>query len=246
MTRHLTTYEAPRFWPIRIKDHAFTIRPSAGPHPLRESIPLGVVLRDVLKVVKTVAEAKRVLAEGRILVDGKVRVDHKLPVGLMDVIYLKSSDSYYRVVPDKINKLALTKITAEEASFKLVRIQGKRTLKNKSVQLNTHDGRSITLKVDDPFNIQLGYRPFDALKISLPDGQILESIPMEADTYVAVIGGTNIGSYGVLSESIPNRDPEKPAKVIIGDAMVTVILKYLFPIGKGSPIINISGTGEVA
>ena len=244
MKRHLKTYPAPRFWPVMIKEHEFTIRPASGPHPIASCMPLGIILRDVLRYAKTVSEAKRMLIEDKVLIDGVVRHDYKFPVGLMDVISLKSADTYYRVLPDKTNKLCLLKITPEEAAFKLVQLTGKRLLKDKKMQLNTHDGRSFTIKVDDPFNVDVGYKIFDALKISLPDGEVTEHIPLESEAFVSIIGGSNIGKYGTLKETPAKRGANDLAKVTIGERENTVTLKYLFPIGKGSPIISING--EVA
>jgi small subunit ribosomal protein S4e len=207
-------------------------------------MPLGIILRDVLRYAKTVSEAKRMLIEDKVLIDGVVRHDHKFPVGLMDVISLKSADTYYRVLPGKTNKLCLLKITPEEAAFKLVQLTGKRLLKDKKMQLNTHDGRSFAIKVDDPFNVDVGYKIFDALKISLPDGEVIEHIPLESEAFVSIIGGSNTGKYGTLKETPAKRGANDLAKVTIGERENTVTLKYLFPIGKGSPIISING--EVA
>lgn len=158
MKRHLKTYPAPRFWPIMIKEHEFTIRPAPGPHQISWSIPLGIVLRDILKYAKTLSEVKRILVEGKVLIDGKVRTNHKFPVGLMDVVYLKPAKEYYRILPDRIKRLALVKIAPEEATFKLVRLTGKRILRGNKVQLNFHDGRSSIINVEDPFNLQVGYK----------------------------------------------------------------------------------------
>jgi small subunit ribosomal protein S4e len=243
MRRHLKTYAAPRSWPIKIKEKTFTIRPASGPHPLTLCIPLGMVLRDTLHYATTVSEAKSVLSEGKVLIDGKVRKDYKLPVGLMDVLYLKPAEAYYRVMPDRLKKISLMKISPEQASFKLVRITGKRTMSEKRVQLNTHDGRSMVLKVEDPFDINMDYKLYDVLKIAIPGGEILERLPLEADAYVSIIGGAHIGKYGTLVETPESRGPKRLAKVTINGAESTVTLKYLFPIGKGSPIIN---TSEVA
>jgi len=138
----------------------------------------------------------------------------------------------------------LLKITPEEAAFKLVQLTGKRLLKDKKMQLNTHDGRSFAIKVDDPFNVDVGYKIFDALKISLPDGEVTEHIPLESEAFVSIIGGSNIGKYGTLKETPAKRGANDLAKVTIGERENTVTLKYLFPIGKGSPIISING--EVA
>jgi small subunit ribosomal protein S4e len=204
-------------------------------------MPLGIILREVLGYAKTVSEAKRMLIEDKVLIDGIVRHDYKFPVGLMDVISLKHADTYYRVMPDKTNKLSLLKIAPEEASFKLVQLTGKRLLKDKKMQLNTHDGRSFAITVDDPFNIDVGYKIFDSLKISLPDGEVTEHIPLEAETFVSIIGGSNTGKFGILKETPAKRGANNLAKVTIGENENTVTLKYLFPIGKGSPIISLNG-----
>ncbi|MGQ9759051.1 MAG: 30S ribosomal protein S4e [Candidatus Methanomethylicaceae archaeon] len=241
MKRHLKTYPAPRFWPVRIKEKEFVVRPSAGPHSISCSLPLGIVLRDVLNYAVTVGEAKKILSDRKVLVDGKVRTDYKFPVGLMDVLYLRPSDEYYRVLPHPVKKLSLVKITPEESSFKLVRVIGKRTLKAGRVQLSFHDGRTYTIKVEDPFNTQIGYKIFDTIKIKLPEGGIVDQIPLEPGAFVFIIGGSNIGKYGEVVEVPASRSPENLAKVTINGVENTVTLKYIFPIGKGSPIINISG-----
>ncbi len=241
MSRHLKTYPAPKFWPIRIKEREFTVKPSAGPHPLVRSIPLGIVIRDMLRYAETISEVKKVLSEGKVLVDGKARKDHKFPVGLMDVVTLVPTNEHYRVMPDKVNKLTLVRIAPEEAAFKLARIASKRILKGSRVQLCLHDGRSVSVKVDDPFNMELGYRTFDTVKISIPQGEILEAIPLETGAFVSITGGTNIGKYGTLLETPEKRDPNQLAAVRIGETESTVTLKYLFPVGKESPVISISG-----
>jgi len=56
-----------------------------------------------------------------------------------------------------------------------------------------------------------------------------------------IIGGTKIGKFGSVKALPPSRRPNKLATVIVGDSDTTVTLKYLFPIGKESPIINING-----
>jgi len=241
LKRHLKTYPAPRFWPIRVKEREFAVRPSPGPHPLNYSIPLGIVLRDVLNYATTIGEAKKILSERKVMVDGKVRTDYKYPLGLMDVLHLRPSNEYYRVLPHPVKKLSLVKISPEEATFKLVRVAGKRILKGGRVQLNFHDGRSYSIKVDDPFNIQVGYKLYDAVKLTIPEGEITDHIPLEPGAFVCVIGGSNIGKYGEVVESPATRNKDQLVKVRIEGVESTVTLKYLFPIGKGSPIINISG-----
>ncbi|MDI9644468.1 MAG: 30S ribosomal protein S4e [Candidatus Verstraetearchaeota archaeon] len=241
---HLRTYPAPRHWPVAVKESAFTVRPMPGPHPFKECIPLGLILRDVLGKVKTISEAKRALAERKVLVDGKVRRDYRYPVGLMDILYLKPEEVYYRVMPDRVRKLCLMRISPDEATFKLLKIKGKHILKGRKVQLSFHDGKTLAFNVDDPFNIQLPYAPNDVLKISIADNQVLDHLPLDRGVFVAVTGGRNVGQYGTVVETPQTKSPDALSKVSIAGKETTVTLKYLFPIGKESPIISTSG--EVA
>lgn len=244
MAGHLRTYPAPRHWPVAIKERAFTIKPSAGPHPIEECIPLGILLRDVLGKVKTISEAKRALSERKVFVDGRARTDYRYPVGLMDIIHIKPEEAYFRVISHRVKKLALMKIPAEEATFKLLKITGKRLLKQGKLQLAFHDGSTKIFEVEDPFNIQLPYMTNDVLKISLSDDQVLDHVPLAQGAFVVVTGGRNVGQYGTVLEVPGSKSPNALVKVSIGGNETTVTLKYLFPIGKESPIITING--EVA
>jgi len=241
LKKHLKTYPAPRFWHINIKEKEFTIRPRPGPHPISFCIPLGIILRDMLKYALTLSEVKKILSERKIMVDGKVRTDYKFPVGLMDVIYIRPSDEYYRVLPHPVKVLSLIKIPPEDASFKLVRIIGKRTVKGGHIQLNFHDGRCHVVKLDDPFNHDVNYKIFDVMKIKIPEGDVCEYIPLEKDSLIVITGGENIGKYGKILELPKSRKPMQLAKILLEGNERTVTLKYAFPIGKESPAIVISG-----
>jgi len=56
------------------------------------SIPLLVVIRDVLKFADTKREAGAAIVGRKIKVDGKVRVAKKFPVGLMDLFEVAGID----------------------------------------------------------------------------------------------------------------------------------------------------------
>src|SRR5687768_819009 len=85
---------APTFWAIKRKESQFVVRVKPSPHPKHRSYPLGMVLRDVLKVAKTMHEAERILNAGKVKVDGVVRYDPNLAVGLMDVVELATGQAY--------------------------------------------------------------------------------------------------------------------------------------------------------
>jgi small subunit ribosomal protein S4e len=61
-------------------------RPSAGPHKLRECLPLIIFIRNRLKYALTYADSKWILKERQVLVDGKARTDLTYPAGLMGTL----------------------------------------------------------------------------------------------------------------------------------------------------------------
>lgn len=61
----------------------FAPRPSTGPHKLRESLPLVIILRNRLKYALTNSEVTKIVMQRTIKVDGKVRTDNTYPAGFM-------------------------------------------------------------------------------------------------------------------------------------------------------------------
>jgi small subunit ribosomal protein S4e len=100
---------------------------------------------------------------------------------------------------DANGRLRYVKISAEEASWKLVRVEGKTTLKGGKTQLNLHDGRNML--VDDPKEFNTG----DSIKLSLPDQEVLEHIKFEDGVRCYLIGGTHVGEMASMKERIVKR-----------------------------------------
>ena len=134
--KHMKRIRAPKSWMMNKLGGVFTVRPSEGPHRLRESMPLTVVLRDKLQLARTGREVDLILnqKEGQVLIDGKSRRNPKYPVGLMDVVNLPKTGAAYRVLYDVKGRFDLVKLSKKESQFKLVRIQ-KSTYTKSSVQL---------------------------------------------------------------------------------------------------------------
>ena len=91
--RHQKRLSAPKHWMLSKVGGIWATKPNQGPHKLRESLPLVVLLRNKLKLALTGREAKIIVndKQGNIAIDGKVRRDPKYPVGFMDVITLLKS-----------------------------------------------------------------------------------------------------------------------------------------------------------
>lgn len=61
----------------------FAPRPTPGPHKLRESLPLIIMMRNKLKYAISRDEANKIVKQRVIKVDGKVRTDTTFPAGFM-------------------------------------------------------------------------------------------------------------------------------------------------------------------
>jgi small subunit ribosomal protein S4e len=240
-TTRLKRKPAPAFWPIHRKELPWIVKPSSGSHSLQKSIPLTLVLRDMLGVAQTRKEAILILQQGKIQVDGKIVKRSDLPVGLMDVISIPDMDRYYRIVPSH-KGLVLTPIGKEEANTKLVRVENKSTVKG-GIQIALHEGSNIMVKVADPKSPQeVTYDTFDILKIALPEKQVVQVLKIKEGNLAIITGGKNMGKQGRIKE-IEKAEAKKrrQALVVIEDsqgARYQTIMDFVFSIGEAEPLIT--------
>jgi small subunit ribosomal protein S4e len=241
-TARLKRKPAPKFWPIHRKELPWIVKPSSGPHSLQSCLTLTLVLRDILGVADTRKEGKMILSGSKVQVNGKVRRKDDFPVGLMDVISMPDSNKHYRVMPSH-KGLILTPISKEEASFKLVRVEDKSTVKD-GVQILLHDGTNRLIKVADPKNPkEVTYDTFDILKITYPDDQVALTLKTKEGNLAIITGGKNIGKQGKIIE-IEKTEAKKrrQALVVIEDAQgarYQTILDFIFSIGENEPLIGL-------
>ncbi|MCD6383123.1 MAG: 30S ribosomal protein S4e [Thermoplasmata archaeon] len=232
MKRNMKRYTTPRSWPIPRKTHFWAVKPRPGPHPTDRSLPLLVVLRDILKEATTAAEARKILSQGQVVVDGVVRKDRKFPVGLMDVVFLPKIKKHYRVFLDRHGRVTLKEIEEAEARWKLCRIENKTTVKGGNIQLNLHDGRNILI----PKNKDV-YKTGDVLKIAVPSQEILEHIPFREGMMAYLIGGAHVGEIGRIKSYEVTRSPLP--NVVNFEEGFTTIKDYVFVVGGKSPVLSL-------
>lgn len=233
--KHLKRYKAPKHWPIHPKENKWTVKPNAGPHAIEESLPLLLVVRDILGVADNSREAKRIINNGDILVDGRARKDYKYPVGFMDVIEIPKTESTFRVLPDEKGRLILHSITAENKEFKLCKITDKTTIKGGKTQLNLHDGRCYLDEGD--------YKVGDVVILKVPDQEINEVISFENGTIGLITGGKHIGEIGRIKEiNITKSSMPNTVEMETDDKKTFLTLKdYVFVIGKDEAAITLPG-----
>ncbi|MFX0187106.1 MAG: 30S ribosomal protein S4e [Candidatus Hodarchaeota archaeon] len=246
MTRHggqkvLKRLNTPKFLQIKRKHGKFFVNPSPGPHPARFCLPLLHIVRDLLKIVNTYREAKKLIGLGHFKVDGKVIRDKNYPVGFMDVLTIEKIKKYYRILPDSRYGLILHEIPEEESTFKLCRINQKTTIKGGHIQLNLHDGKNVLIRVKDPRNPKGDvYKRMDVLKISIPDQEIVKMLKFKENNLALIMSGKNIGQVGKIL-SIKKLSGPKASTVSIehnGEHTET-LYDYTFIIGEDQSEINL-------
>jgi small subunit ribosomal protein S4e len=236
MSKHISRISAPKKYPILKKIAYYVVKVRPGPHGKDNSIPLLLVLRDLLKVIKNAKEAKILLNSNKIMVDQTVRKDMKFPVGLMDVVSIPALNQNFRLVFDKDGKIVFTEIDEKESKLKLCKITNKRVIKNKKIQLNLHDGRNLIVN-DAP------YKAGDTLLLSLPNQEIKKHLVFEKETTVYIMDGRHIGELAKVSDFRPMTG-SNPDRVILinedGEKFET-LKKYIFVVGKEHPEVKLYG-----
>ena len=222
LSKHLKRIAVSKAVPlVDKKGSTWMVRPNPGPHSKKYSMPMAVLLRDVLKVAKTSQEAKKILSQNLVTVDGKIRKELKFPVGLMDVVSLAKADKHYRVFVDWKGRLAPKEISKEEASSKILRVTGKTTVKGGKISLSFHDGK--TMIADN--NVRVG----DSVIISLPKVQIKKHLKRDKGSRCLVWEGKHVGSIVTLKEII-ERKGGKPSEALVNqkESDFTTVANYLF------------------
>lgn len=241
--KRLKRMKAPAFWQIPRKKDLWTAKPASGPHRISQCLTLLTVIRDILGLAKTYKETRIILSEEKVKVDGKPRRDMKFPVGVMDVVEIPDTESYYRILPSQ-KGLTLHSVDREESLFKLCRIEDKSSLKGALFQLNLHDGRNVIVgdkEAEDQEYLASNMKTSDVLKMGVPRQEILGHLSFDVGSYAMVTEGKNIGRHGKVV-AIDREHGLRPKIVTLedgtGDSFQT-ILEYVFPIGVEEPWISL-------
>ena len=233
--KHLKRIHAPKGWMLSKVGGIWAIKPSQGPHKLRECIPLNILLRTKLRLALNGKEAKLIVKakEGNISIDGKVRTDHKYPVGIMDIITINKTGANYRVNFDVKGRWRLVKISKEEAKYKLCKVT-RRSMANKKIPfITTSDGR--TIRYPNPH-----IKEHDTIKLNLENNEIVDYYKYKIGAQVLIVGGNNIGRAGVIEKI--EKHPGSYEIVYIKDTTgkdFSTRLTNIFIIGDQRPEITV-------
>ena len=223
---HLKRLVAPRSWSIARKERTWTTKPMPGKHSLEGAIPISTILRDYLNVCDNNREAKIIINDGAVMIDQRVVRKPKTAVGLMDIISIPLMKMHMRTMLDNHGRIQFVPIKATEAKWKLLRIEGKTTVKRGKTQLNLHDGTNILSEE----KVKTG----DVIQVSLPSFKIKKVLEFKKGAQTLITGGAHVGSISKITGLEVTRST-KPNLVIYKDFQT--IKPYSFVVGDKKAMI---------
>ena len=231
-SNHQKRISKPKAIPLNDKkSKEWTTKTAPGPHKGSGSMPLGVLLKDVLKVAKTARESRIILNNRLVLVDGKVRTEPKFPVGFMDVVSLPKAGTQYRIVIDWKGRLKPVKIPEGSAGTKIISIMNKHIAPGAKTNFTFHDGRNM----QGDNHLRTG----DSIVIGLPSAKLEAHLKLEPGARCLIREGKHAGKIVRLDELIP-RAGGKPAeaKVSSEDGEFVTVAKYLFVVDEKFSVVS--------
>jgi len=225
--KHLKRLAAPKSWMLDKLGGVFTVRPSSGPHKLKECLPITLFLRNRLKYAMNKSEVEKIMKQRLVKVDGKVRTDVKYPCGFMDVIQIEKNNENFRLIYDVKGRFTVHRITPQEAKYKLCRVRKVKMGPKMVPFLFTSDGR--TIRYPDPL-----IKVNDTIRVDVNTNKIIDFIKFETGNQCMVTGGRNTGRVG----QIMNIERHHGSFDIVhvrdaGGHTFATRLNYIFVIGKG-------------
>jgi len=176
-------------WPIPRKGTKYVIVPS---HNKKTGIPLLILMRDVLKFVKTRKELKTILHEKKVLVNNKPEKEENRTLVLFDTLKLEAMKKAYKVSISPNKKIILEEIPEKDVNQKICKVIDKKILKGKKTQINLNDSRNILSEE----KIKTG----DSVLIDLDKKKIEKILPVKENADVLVIKGKHMGKKGKITK----------------------------------------------
>ncbi len=177
---HLTRAELSSKMPLPRKGTKYIAR--AKGH-MKNSVPVVVALRDVIKLCKTAREVKHLVHKNLIKVNGKIVKDIRYPIKILEI--LECGDMYILTINNH-GKYLFEPIKEKSRICKVI---SKKVNRNGIVQLNLHDGTNIVSKEDISVN--------DSLELDFSN-KVKKVIKMKKGAEVIVVSGKSNGLKGKI------------------------------------------------
>jgi len=228
--KHLKRLRAPKHWLLSKLDGIYATRPRAGPHKLRECIPLSIFLRHHLRYALIESEVIKIINCRHIEVNGVVITDRKFPLGLMDIVSIPRTGENFRMILDNKGRYYARPIDEKEKEWTVIRIVKKFKAKFGRVNCVAHNGWTLSyphpkMMINDSVRVLIGDK-------QNPEKQ--EVIKFKVGAEALCIGGRNKGRIGTISHR--TKIPAQQDIVRLTDSAGSVFstqLRNLFVIGDG-------------
>ena len=171
---HQKTRSIPNSWPIQRKDRAYVVCPMTS-QKMEFTLPLIVIMRNILHLVNNAKEAKKAIDAGEILVNNKIIKESKLGFGLFDLIHVKKLNKTFTILLTEKGKLCVREIP--NITIKLCRVVGKKMLNKGQAQINLSSGLNLMttekLKVNDSILLDLNKKEISKVLSLKKDLEVL-------------------------------------------------------------------------
>ena len=157
----------------------------------RDSVPVVIALRDMLKLARTAQEVKEMIKQKSLKVNGRIVYDLRESIKLFNTLH---ADKDYRLTLSANGKFAFEE--TKDAGMRICKVTGKHLVSDGKIQLSMHDG-TTTLSKDV---VAVG----DTLYIG-DDGKIKKHVALAKGKQVAVISGKYAGNKGSIEGVVGNK-----------------------------------------
>jgi len=185
---HIKRKTIEKFWPVPRTGTKYMAVPS---HEKSNSISLIMVMRDLLGIVKTKKELKKILNEKQIMINNRIVRELNYPLMLYDSLSLPSIKKHYKIIM-KGKRFGVEETTEEKAGHKAFKVVGKKLLKDNVLQINLTCGKNINSK--DKFETG------EFVILNNKDNKIVKKIILEKGVSVVIIAGKHVGKEGTVKE----------------------------------------------
>ncbi len=176
-------------WPVPRKGTKYIVVPS---HSKKSGIPVLLILRDLLGLVKTRRELEKLILEKKVLINNRIIFNANHSLLLFDTISLPTIKKYYLLTYSSSGKMIVNEINESESKEKVSKVINKKIIKGKKIQLNFQDGRNIISKE----NVKIG----DSVLINFDKKSIEKVLPIKEKSKILVIKGKHIGKIGLITK----------------------------------------------
>jgi small subunit ribosomal protein S4e len=212
---HIKRRTIPNFWPVQRTGTKYLAVPS---HNQNEAIPLILAMRELLGLVKTKKELKKILNEKKVLVNGKIVMEVNYPISLFDSLAIPSINKYFRATLSG-KRLQLETINEKDTDTSVCKVINKTILSGKKIQLNLGKGRNIIFSD----KIEVG----NFVIMDNKKNKIQKIIPLDKNEKVLVIKGKHTGLRGKIKEIVKEGQNEI-AKVKTAGEEISTNIENLF------------------